>query len=166
MIILQPTVQDCLAVYRGDMQLTLSAIKHIGWTVAWFTLAHKCHGIYMSGIAVCRASSVHLVKENGAIVVLCNGESFNHWNGKVVKVTTLWLLASALIVIIEIRGAADSRERLKWLSFSFLKQCQYQWQFMTQFSSMQFFMVHIYLCLQWLIPYSSSPIVCYPVNAN
>ena len=35
-----------------------------------------------------------------------------------------------------------------------------------QFSSMPFFIVHIYLCLQCLIPYLSSPIICYPVDAN
>ena len=28
------------------------------------------------------------------------------------------------------------------------------------------FIVHIYLCLQCLIPYSSSPIICPPVDAN
>ena len=28
------------------------------------------------------------------------------------------------------------------------------------------FIVHIYLCLQCLIPYSSPPIICYPVVAN
>ena len=28
------------------------------------------------------------------------------------------------------------------------------------------FIVHIYLCLQCLIPYSSSPAICYPVDAN
>ena len=44
-------------------------------------------------------------------------------------VTTLRLLASVLIVI-EIRGAAGSRGWSRWLSFSFLKQWQYQWQFM------------------------------------
>ena len=31
---------------------------------------------------------------------------------------------------------------------------------------MPFFIVNIYLCLQCLIPYSSSPIICYPVDAN
>ena len=36
-------------------------------------------------------------------------ESFNRWNSKVVMMITLRLLASALIVIIEIRGAAGSR---------------------------------------------------------
>ena len=94
-------------------------------------------------------------------------ESFNHWNSKVVMVTTLRLLASALIVIIEIRGTVGSQGWSRWLSFSFLKQWQYQWQFMTLFSSMPFFLKNtIYPCLQCLIPYSSSPIICYPVDAN
>ena len=92
-------------------------------------------------------------------------ESFNHWNSKVVMVTTLRLLASVLIVIIEIRGAASGRGWSRWLSFSFLKQWQYQWQFMTVFFH-ALFIVHIYLCLQCLIPYSISPIICYPVDAN
>ena len=48
---------------------------------------------------------------------------------------TLRLLTSALIVILEIRGAAGSRGS-RWLSFSFLKQWQYQWQFMILCSSM------------------------------
>ena len=48
-------------------------------------------------------------------------ESIKHWNGKVAKVTTLWLLASALIVIIEIRGAACSRGWSQWLSLHFRK---------------------------------------------
>ena len=92
-------------------------------------------------------------------------ELFNHWNSNVIMVTTLRLSASALIVIIETRGAAGSRGWSRWLSFSFLKQWQYQWQFMTVFSH-ALFIVHIYLCLQCLIPYSSSPIICYPVDAN
>ena len=49
-------------------------------------------------------------------------ESFNHWNSNVVMVTTLRLSASALIVIIETRGAAGSRGWLCWLSFLLLKQ--------------------------------------------
>ena len=48
-------------------------------------------------------------------------ESFNHWNSNVVMVTTLRLTTSALIVIIETRGAAGSRGWSPWLSFSFLK---------------------------------------------
>ena len=91
-------------------------------------------------------------------------ESFKHWNGKMVMVTTLRLLASALIVIIEIRCAAGSRGWSR--SFSFIKQWQYQWKFVTLFCSMPFFKVHIYLCLQSLIPYSSPLIICYPVDAN
>ena len=93
-------------------------------------------------------------------------ESFNHWNSKVVMVTTLRLLASVVIVIIEIRGAAGSRGWSRWLCFLFLKQWQYQWQFMTMLSSMPFFTVHIYPCLQCLIPSSSSPNICCPVEAN
>ena len=54
-------------------------------------------------------------------------ESFNHRNSNVVTVTTLRLSASALIVIIETRGAVGSRGWSRWLSFSFLKQWQYQW---------------------------------------
>ena len=60
-------------------------------------------------------------------------ESFNHWNSNVVMVTTLRLTTSALIVIIETRGAAGSRGWSPWLSFSFLKQWQYQRQFTTVF---------------------------------
>ena len=89
-------------------------------------------------------------------------ESFNHWNSKMVMVTTLRLLASALIVIIEIRRAAGSRGWSR--SVSFIKQWQYRWKFMTLFSSMPFF--YIYLCLQSLIPYSSPLIICYPVDTN
>ena len=74
-------------------------------------------------------------------------ESVNHWNNKVVMVTPLRLLASVLIVIIEIRGAAGRRGWSLWLSFSFLKQWQYQWQFMTVFFH-ALFIVHIHLCLQ------------------
>ena len=48
-------------------------------------------------------------------------ESFNHWNSNVVMVTTLRFTTSALIVIIETRGAAGSRGWSPWLSFSFLK---------------------------------------------
>ena len=48
-------------------------------------------------------------------------ESFNHWNSNVVMVTTLRLTTSALIVIIETRGAAGSRGWSPGLSFSFLK---------------------------------------------
>ena len=48
-------------------------------------------------------------------------ESFNHWNSNVVMVTTLRLTTSALIVIIDTRGAAGSRGWSPWLSFSFLK---------------------------------------------
>ena len=60
-------------------------------------------------------------------------ESFNHWNSNVVMVTTLRLTTSALIVIIETRGSVGSPGWSPWLSFSFLKQWQYQWQFMTVF---------------------------------
>ena len=91
-------------------------------------------------------------------------ESFNHWNSKMVMVTTLRLLASALIVIIEITRAAGIRGWSR--SFSFIKQWQYQWKFMTRFCSMPFFKIHINLCLQSLIPYSSPLIICYPVDAN
>ena len=91
-------------------------------------------------------------------------ESFNHWNSRMVMVTTLRLLASALFVIIEISRAAGSRGWSRY--FSFIKQWQYQGKFMTQFSSMPLFRVHIYLCLQSLIPYSSPLIICYPVDAN
>ena len=70
-------------------------------------------------------------------------ESFNHWNSNVVMVTTLRLSASALIVIIETRCAAGSRGWSWWLSFSFLKQWQYQWQFMTVFLHALFNNTHI-----------------------
>ena len=70
-------------------------------------------------------------------------ESFNHWNSNVVMVTTLRLSASALIVIIETRGAAGSRGWSRWLSFSLLKQWQYQWQFMTVFLLALFYSTHI-----------------------
>ena len=71
-------------------------------------------------------------------------ESFHHWNSNVAMVTTLRLLASTLIVIIEIRGAANSRGWSRWLSFSYLKQWQYKWQFMTMFSSMPcFYSTHV-----------------------
>ena len=92
-------------------------------------------------------------------------ESFNHWNSNVVMVTTLRLTTSALIVIIETRGAAGSRGWSPWLSFSFLKTVTVPVA-IYEFSSMPFFMVHLYLCLQCLIPYSSSPINCYLVDAN
>ena len=70
-------------------------------------------------------------------------ESFNHRNSNVVMVTTLQLTASALIVIIETRGAASSRRWSPWQSFSFLKQWQYQWQFMTVFFHALFYSTHI-----------------------
>ena len=79
-------------------------------------------------------------------------ESFNHWNSKVVRVTTLWLLASVLIVIIEIRGAAGSRGWSHWLSFSFLKKWKYQWQFMTLFPSMPFlWYIYTYVYSAWSV---------------
>ena len=70
-------------------------------------------------------------------------ESSNHWNSDVIMVTTLRLSASALIVIIETRGAAGSRGWSRWLSFSFPKQWQYQWQFMTVFLHSLFCSTHI-----------------------
>ena len=70
-------------------------------------------------------------------------ELFNHWNSNVVMVTTLRLSASALIVIIETRGVAGSRGWSRWLSFSFLKQWQYQWQFMTVFLHAIFYITNI-----------------------
>ena len=70
-------------------------------------------------------------------------ESFNHRNSNVVMVTTLRLSASALIVIIEIRGAAGSRGWSWWLSFSFLKQWQYQRQFITVCFHALFYNTHI-----------------------
>ena len=60
-----------------------------------------------------------------------------------VMVTTLRLTASALIIIIETKGAAGSRRWSPWLSFSFLKQWQYQWQFMTVFFHALFYSTHI-----------------------
>ena len=70
-------------------------------------------------------------------------ESFNHWNSNVVMVTTLRLSTSALIVIIGTRDAAGSQGWSRWLSFSFLKQWQYQWQFMTVFLHALFYSTHI-----------------------
>ena len=93
-------------------------------------------------------------------------ESFNHWNSNVVMVTTLRLTTSALIVIIETRGAAGSRAWSPWLSFFIPKNSDSTSGNLQQFSSMPFFIVHLYLCLQCLIPYSSSPIICYLVDAN
>ena len=70
-------------------------------------------------------------------------ESFNHWNSNVVMVTTLQLSASALIVIIEIRGATGSRGWSRWLSLSFPKHLQYKWQFMTVFFQALLYSTHI-----------------------
>ena len=53
------------------------------------------------------------------------------------------LSASALIVIIETRDAAGSRGWSRWLSFSFVKQWQYQWQFTTVFFHALFYSTHI-----------------------
>ena len=92
-------------------------------------------------------------------------ESVSHWIGNVVMVTTQRLRASAVIVIIDNRGAAGSREGSRWLSFSFQKQWEYQCQF-NCFLPCPAFIIHIYLSLQCLIPYSNSPITCYLVNIN
>ena len=92
-------------------------------------------------------------------------ESINHWNGNVAMVTTLWLLASALTVTIEIRGAAGSPGWSRWLSFPFLKQSVPVAIYDTVFFH-AIFIIHIYLCLQCFIPHSSSHIICYPFNAN
>ena len=71
-------------------------------------------------------------------------ESFNYWNSNVVMVTTLRLTASALIVIIETRGAAGSRGWSPWrFFFRSKKQWQYQWQFMTVFFHALFYSTHI-----------------------
>ena len=58
-------------------------------------------------------------------------------------VTTPRLSASALILIIETRGPAGSRGWLRWPSFSFLKQWQYQWQFVTVFLHALFYSIYI-----------------------
>ena len=90
-------------------------------------------------------------------------ESINHWNGKVIMLTTLWLLASDLLVIIEIRGASVAgNDRGHCISETMTIPVAIHDTFFFH----AFFIRHIYLCVQCLIPYSSSPFICYPVNAS
>ena len=78
-------------------------------------------------------------------------------------VNTLRLSASALIVIVETRGAAGSRGWSRWLSFSFPKQWRYQWQFMKVFLHSPLCSTHIpmFIVLDPLLEFTYHLLSCW-----
>ena len=67
--------------------------------------------------------------------------------------------------ILHATGAAGSRGWSRWLFF-FPKTVTVPVAIYDYVFFEALFIIHTYLCLQCLIPYLSSPIICYPVDAN